>query len=213
MLTVLIRTVIFYFLTMLAMRFMGKRQLGQLEPSELVVTIIISELATIPIQDPGSPMINSLIAIFALASFEIIVSAVSMKSLWFRSIMSGKYSVIIENGVINQTQMKKSHLTIDELCEEVRQHGAVDVSEVRLCVIETSGKMSVFLKKNTEKGKLPLSLIVDGKVIKENLKKVGISAKQIERAVKKQGFQSVDDVFWLELSNGEFEWIRKESKE
>ncbi len=211
MLTVLIRTAIFYFLTMLAMRFMGKRQIGELEPAELVVTIIISELATIPIQDPASPLINSVIAIFALASMEILISAISMKSNFFRTVMSGKYSVIIENGRINQTNMRRSHLTLDELFEEIRQHGATELEQVRLCVIETSGKMSVFLKNQTEKGTLPLILIVDGKAVKENILKAGLTENTVEKMAKTRGFNGVKDVFCLEYHDGKMSWTGKEN--
>ena len=132
---IFIRTALFYILTVLSLRLMGKRQIGELEPTELVVTILISQLATMPMMDLKMPVIYTVVAIAALVAFEILSSVIAMKSSLFRSFLSGDYSIIIDNGVINQNEMTNSQLTRDELMEELRQHGAIHVED---CLLYTS---------------------------------------------------------------------------
>jgi uncharacterized membrane protein YcaP (DUF421 family) len=192
---------------------MGKRQLGELEPIELVVTILISELATIPLQDLDAPLINSIIPICVLISIEILSSIVSMKSIKIRSFLSGKYSVIINNGKVNQKEMFKSHLTMDELMEELRQHGAVCISQVRFCILETSGKMSVILNEDSPLDELPVTLVVDGKILKENIKKLHIAENDIMNMLSNEKINKLNEVFWMTYINGEVNVIRKDKKQ
>ncbi|MBQ2880787.1 MAG: DUF421 domain-containing protein [Clostridia bacterium] len=189
-----IRTVIFYLITIIAIRVMGKRQIGQLEPTELVVTIMISELATMPIQDIDSPIINTVISIFSLVALEILISVLSMKSQALRYSVSGKYSILIDDGKINIDEMRKVQLTVDELMEELRQKGVLNPEDVRYCILETSGKMSVFSKKTTEKESLPLILISDGKVVKNNLKGLGLKRKDLENLVNSKYGKQIGDL-------------------
>ena len=194
MLITFIRTVIFYLITIIAIRVMGKRQIGQLEPTELVVTIMISELATMPIQDIDSPIINTVISIFSLVALEILISVLSMKSQALRYSVSGKYSILIDDGKINIDEMRKVQLTVDELMEELRQKGVLNPEDVRYCILETSGKMSVFSKKTTEKESLPLILISDGKVVKNNLKGLGLKRKDLENLVNSKYGKQIGDL-------------------
>ncbi len=194
MLVTFIRTVIFYLITIIAIRMMGKRQIGQLEPTELVVTIMISELATMPIQDIDSPIINTVISIFSLVALEILISVLSMKSQALRYSVSGKYSILIDDGKINIDEMRKVQLTVDELMEELRQKGVLNPEDVRYCILETSGKMSVFSKKTTEKESLPLILISDGKVVKNNLKGLGLKRKELENLVNSKYGKQIGDL-------------------
>ncbi len=197
MLITLIRTAVFYVVTMIAVRIMGKRQIGQFEPSELVVTIMISELATMPIQDPDSPLLNTLVSIFSLVAFEILISVLSLKSQAMRHSVSGKYSLLIDDGRINVGEMKKIQLTVDELMEELRQNGILNPAEVRYCILETSGKMSVFSKQKTGKNTFPAVLISDGKIVKNNLKKTGFTGKEIERIVRSKYNLRIKDLLLL----------------
>ena len=194
MLITFIRTAFFYFITIIAIRIMGKRQIGQLEPTELVVTIMISELATIPIQDIDSPIINTLISIFSLVALEILISVISMKSQALRYSVSGKYSVLIEDGNINVDEMRKIQLTVDELMEELRQKGILGPEEVQYCILETSGKISVFPKKTTQKGAFPLILISDGKIVKNNLKSLGWDKQKLENLIQSKYEKSIRDM-------------------
>ena len=212
MLITFIRTAIFYFITMVAMRIMGKRQIGQLEPTELVVTIMISELATMPIQDLDSPVINTLVAIFSLVAFEILISVLSLKSQAMRHSVSGKYSVLIDEGRINVEEMKKIQLTVDELMEELRQNGILNPDEVRYCILETSGKMSVFSKKKTTENSFPKILISDGKPVKNNLKAVQLSKKDLMKIVESKYGLTVRDLLILLYENGNLTAVRKDGE-
>jgi len=206
---VLLRTFLFYILTIFALRLMGKRQIGELEPSDLVITIIISELATIPMQDNEYPIVNIAVAIIILISLEIFSAAVSLKSRSLERVLSGQYNVIVENGVINQDEMKKTQLTISELYEEIRQNGAMDISEVKFCILETSGKMSVILKNGTEQNSIPYPLIVDGKLLTVNLNRAHMTEKQLLSEAKKNNAGSFEDVFLCVKNSGNIEWILK----
>ena len=209
MLIFLLRTIIFYFITIIALRFMGKRQIGELEPSELVITILISELATIPLQDPESPGINIITAVFALVAIEIIFSELSLKSTAVSSFISGKYNIIVENGKINQNEMRKAQLTLGELFEEIRSSGALSINDVKFCILETNGKMSVFLRENTKQKSVPVPLIVDGKILKKNIQKVGLQNEYILREAIRKGWE-IKDVFLLFIEDGELFWTKKE---
>ena len=209
---ILMRTVIFYIITILAIRLMGKRQIGELEPSELVITIIISELATIPMQDREYPLLNIVIAVTVLISLEIFSAAISVKSRTAERVLAGQYNIIVENGVINQCEMKKAQLTISELYEEIRQNGAMDINDVKFCILETSGKISVLLKKDTEQNSIPYPLIVDGKLLRKNMLKANVDEKHLLEEAKKHKAKSFDDVFLCIRNAGNTEWILKDKE-
>ena len=188
---------------MISMRLMGKRQLGDVEPTELVVTILISEMASLPMQDPEIPVIYALIPILLLVCFEIITSAISLKSMKLRRFFQGRYSILIADGKIDQREMKRLHLTVDELLEELRQKGAMSVDEVRFCIMETSGQMSVLLKNDSPPCDIPVSLVIDGQIIKRNVKKANLNEKAVIDYLNNKRI-SIKDVFWLSFVNGEF---------
>lgn len=208
MLITFIRTVIFYFVTMIAIRIMGKRQIGQLEPAELVVTIMISELATMPIQDLDAPLINTLVSIFTLVSFEILISVISMKSKLMRRSVSGNYSVIIDEGKINVSEMKKVQLTVDELMEELRQNGVISPKDVRYCILETCGKMSVFSKNEAQANSFPLVLISDGKIVKKNLAVLDMSKRELLDILSEKYELSIKDIFILLYADGNLTLVK-----
>ena len=201
---IFIRTIVFYLITILALRIMGKRQIGELEPTELVVTIMISELATIPIQDIDAPLVNSILAIFTLVAVEITVSVLSMKSAFVRKMVSGKYSILIDEGKINVDEMRRIQLTVEELMEALRKEGVLNPSSVRYCMLETGGNMSVFTKKETKEDTLPLVLVSDGKVIKKNLKMLNIDRHKLEITVSEKYGMGLNELFMLLYSEGKF---------
>lgn len=209
---ILVRTAMFYVVLMACMRLMGKRQLGDVEPAELVITMLISEVASMPLQDPQVPVLRSVAIIAVLVCLEIITSAVSMKSLFFRRFFQGKYSVIIENGEINQKEMFKLHLTVDELLEELRQNGAVGPEDVRLCVMETSGRMSVLLKDDTLNCSIPVSVVMNGKLIRQNLSRANLTKAAVLDFLQSRNI-SLKDVFWLSWENGEFSLTERADKD
>ena len=153
MLITLIRALILYVLIFFCMRLMGKRQLGELQPTELVITILLSEIAAIPMQDNAIPLGNSILAVMFLVSLEIINSALSLKSARLRSILEGNSLVVIRDGVIDQKQLKKLRLSLDDLLDRLRQKDIFDINDVNYAIVETNGQLSVMLKP----GKLPVT--------------------------------------------------------
>ena len=147
----IIRTVILYLLVIAAVRLMGKRQIGQMQPTELVVTILLSEIAAVPMQDTETPLLNSVIAVLLLAAFEIIQSAVSLKSRKFRRLFDGSPAVIVSNGEADIKKMRKLRLTADDLSSALRQKDIFDINEVLFAVVETNGTLSVCKKPEQNK--------------------------------------------------------------
>ena len=169
-----VRTILLYVIVITAVRVMGKRQIGELQPSELVVAILISELAAIPMQETGIPLSSGVIPILTLIACEIILSAVTMLSNRARGIITGRPSILIYNGNIDQREMRKLRFTLDDLMEELRINGYMSLTEVAFAVLETNGKLSVFptcqnkpvtagmMNLPCEDGGLPVTLISDG---------------------------------------------------
>ncbi len=174
MLISFIRTLITYILVILAVRIMGKRQVGQLEPTELVITLMISDLATIPLGHVSIPLIHGVIPILTLIVAEAIMSFAELKSRRFRKIMSGTPIVIIKDGIILEKELSKQRLNFDDLMEMLRTQGQIDITEIKYGILETSGNLSVILKKRTITEQennlgLPFMFICDGKVSKKAL--------------------------------------------
>ena len=143
MITAFVRTIILYFLIVVGMRLMGKRQIGELEPSELVLTMMISDLATVPMQDFGIPLLAGVIPILILLSLTLLMSQLSLLNLRFRALMCGTPAILIRNGKLQQAAMRKNRYTLDELLEQLRGQGCLSVEEVQYAVLENSGQLSV----------------------------------------------------------------------
>ena len=182
MIITITRTVILYIFVTLGIRLMGKRQIGEMQPNELVVTLLISEIAAIPLQDTSQPILDGVVAIFTLVILEIIISVTAMKSIIVRKLMNGKSAVIIKNGVVDQQAMKNVRMTVLDLVELLRGQNVFDISTVAFAVLEVNGNLSILLKSseqpatsgdlklNKEAAVLPLPVISDGKLINESLK-------------------------------------------
>lgn len=196
MLVVFIRAVLLYLLVIFCMRLMGKRQLGELQPSELVTTILISNIAALPIEDTNIPMVLGVIPILTLVAFELMISGLSLRSRAFRKFFSGNPIVIIKDGVIDQKQLKKLCFSVDDLTEALRGNGIFDISDVDYAIVETTGKVSVLQKFSAqtvtaqmlqlkgESKKPPLVVISDGEVIKRSLQAYGFSEEWLKRKLK-----------------------------
>ncbi|MDR3310034.1 MAG: DUF421 domain-containing protein [Oscillospiraceae bacterium] len=201
------RTIIIYLLMVVSMRVMGKRQLGELEPTEFVVAVLISDIAANPLADPGTPLLYGVVPIITLIFCEVMLSFGVLKSRKIRSAVSGNPSVIIENGKILQNEMRRNRFTIDELIEHLRKHGACDVGGVKYAVLETDGSLSVIpyaarspvtpLQMNIETGEaeIPLVLISDGEVIRESLLGIGKDREWLEGKLSENGFGDAKEVF------------------
>ncbi len=198
------RTIILLFVIVVAVRIMGKRQIGQLQPAELVVTILLSEIAATPMQDNDIPMMNTVIAILVLVALEIIISALNMKSLHFRSLLQGNSLILIRNGVIDQKQMKRLRYTLDDLLEALRQKDVFDISDVSYAIAETDGSLSVLLKPDkrmvsnsdmnievADDG-IDCVVVMDGRIIRSDFKDCGMNDDRLGRLIKKSGAELKD---------------------
>ncbi len=222
MIITITRTIILYIFVTLGIRLMGKRQIGEMQPNELVVTLLISEIAAIPLQDTSQPILNGVVAIFMLVILEILISVVSMKSLFMRKIMNGKSAVIIKNGVIDQHMMKSVRMTVLDLVELLRGQDVFDISTVAFAVLEVNGNLSVLLKSseqpataadlNVKKDKalLPLPVISDGKIIKESLDAIGKDENTVRKMLKGD---NVADIFLMTMDRDGNRNIIKQRKE
>ena len=189
-----IRTVIFYFALIIFLRIMGKRQIGELQPSEFAVTLLIADLAAIPLQNGSIPLANGFIPIAALLILEMVISLLTLKSRKLRTIISGHPLTVIENGKIMQDTMKKLRFNTDDLCEGLRLQGITDIGQVEYAVIETNGQMSVFTKNDDS---LFFTVVTDGKLDTKPLKRLNISEKKIMHLIKAHGYRSEKEVFLM----------------
>lgn len=188
----LLRAVIIYIFITVSVRIMGKRQVGELNPQELVITILISAVATVPLENNGMPLANSLIPIAIFISFEIINSTLSMKSIKFRSLIKGKPRFIIKDGIIQQKELTKLRFTTDDLTDAVRQAGVFDISQVANAIVETNGVVSVQKKSEyapltpsdagikTPQAEVPITVIIDGKTVTDCFGNVNIGENEIK---------------------------------
>ena len=196
MFTGLVRTIILYLLIIVGVRLMGKRQVGELEPSELVMSLIIADLAAVPMQDYGIPLLTGIIPILALLSLTMILSVLTMRSVTFRLLLCGRPSIIIRQGQLDIDEMRRNRLTVDELLEDLRGKGYTDPSQVYYAVLETNGQLSVLPKSenkppvNRQFGKvppdeeLPVVVVSDGKVLEGNLRQLGHDRRWLDRQLK-----------------------------
>lgn len=209
MLVPLIRTLILYCVVIFAIRFMGKRQVGELQPSELVITILVSAVASVPIQDIEIPLLHGIIPILALVSAEIIISAISQKNIRFRRFFTGNPVLIICDGQFNQGGINKLRLSIDDILASLRLNGYHDIREIKRAQVETNGQISVLLydeKRGTTPEDLGIkiapeapfyTIISDGRLISDNLKSISKSEDWVKKVIKAGGAESTKEVYFL----------------
>ena len=212
MITALIRTLILYFFIMIGLRLMGKRQIGELEPGELVLTMMISDLATVPMQDFGIPLLSGIIPILTLLSASMLLSQLSLKSVRFRELLCGTPAILIRDGVLQQSVMKKNRYTLDELLEELRGQGFSGIEAVKYAVLENSGHLSVLPFNSAQPPTaaqlglelkddvvLPLVVVNDGRVLSKNLEARGRDEAWLRRILPRYRVTSPADVFLMTL--------------
>lgn len=222
MLVTLSRAFILYILIIICMRVMGKRQLGELQPTELVITILLSEIAAIPMQDNALPLGNSIVAVLLLVALEIINSIVVLKIPTVRSLLQGNSLVIIRDGVIDQKQMKKLRFTMDDLFDQLRQKDVFDISDVRYAIVETNGQLSVMLKPEKEnvtaemaclpnetKGLLCM-VINDGKFLKRAFKESDMDEEKIYSILKKEKTELDEVLFMVTDKEGNYTIVKRD---
>jgi uncharacterized membrane protein YcaP (DUF421 family) len=213
MITAFVRTIILYFLIVVGMRLMGKRQIGELEPSELVLTMMISDLAAVPMQDFGIPLLSGLLPILTLLALSLLLSQLSLRSLRLRALICGTPTVLIRGGKLQQDAMRKNRFTIDELMEELKY-----------AVLENSGQLTVFpwtaqqpptaeqLGLGLEDDvTLPMVIINDGRVIHRNLTACGRDENWLRKQLSREKASSPREIFLLTLDEqGQVFCVRKE---
>jgi uncharacterized membrane protein YcaP (DUF421 family) len=196
---IIIRTLILYLAVVIFLRLMGKREVGQLQPYELVIIIMISELAAIPMQNTTIPVINGLIPIFVLFAVHVTLSFVSLKSEKARAVINGKPTIVIENARIMEEAMRKMRYNINDLLEQLREKNVTNIADVEFAILETNGNLSVILKPdkrplqpkdmglNPRSEGLPITLVADGRLFHENLKKIKRDIEWLENEFHKAG--------------------------
>ncbi len=211
---VFIRTIILYFLVVFIFRFIGKKQIGEMQPGELVLAMMMSDLATVPMQSTGNPLTNGIIPIFVLMIIEISVSFAAQKSIFIRKLVTGSPSLLINKGKVEINELKKMRINIDDLFEQLRASGYMSVSEVEYAILETNGQLSVVPKtinrpvtmkdvnKNGPAATLPRNIIKDGIVDFKNLTIIKKNEKWLKDFLYSEKIYNVKDVF-LFTSDGQ----------
>jgi uncharacterized membrane protein YcaP (DUF421 family) len=218
-----IRTVIIYIFIITAMRIMGKRQLGELQPSELVVALLISDLAAVPMQENGMPLLNGLIPIMILVALELLISGVMLKSLFFQRFIGGKPRIIINNGKIDIKALNGMRLTVQDLMESLRQQSIFDLREVQYAIVEPNGKISALLTPEsrqttcrdlavqTQDNGLPMVIISDGKLSRLGMQVCEINEGWVNQVLVDNKV-ALNDVFLLFADKAKnYQLIRKDN--
>ncbi len=201
------KTIVLYIVLVVTVRLMGKRQIGQMEPSEFVVAMALAELATLPMQD--MPMHTGIVPMASILLLEKGSAWLSMRSVGFRKLLCGKPVILMENGKMLQSNMRKTKVTLDELTGHLREKDVLDLSTVRYAILETNGNLSVFLQ---EAGALPITIISDGKVMEDNLKKSGRDREWLEKTLSAYGAR-VEETWLLTVdSDGKEQFYKKDRK-
>ncbi len=207
---VLIRTAILYLAIILALRLMGKRQMGELQPTEFVITLLIAEVAAVPMQSNEIPMVYGIISIAVLVSLEVVLSTLSLKLPALNALISGKPSIVVENGRILQREMARQRFTVSDLCEELRLQKINRLADVSYAILETNGKLSVFLKPQSspatrqdvgivepDTGVVRL-LISDGKINEGVRTDLSMTREQVDQMLKAKGL-SVESTYYCSV--------------
>jgi len=209
MVTALMRTIILYLFIIVCIRLMGKRQIGELEPSELVLSLLLADIASVPMQDFGIPLFAGMIPILALITISAILSSLTVKNIRMRAILNGRPSIVIENGKIRPKEMLKNRFTADELMEELRISGQTDISKIKCAILETSGRLSVITYANdqyvtpkqmnlpTQEPGLPIIIISDGRLLEHNLEARGLDRTWLKQQLDARGVHSMKEIFLL----------------
>lgn len=209
MFVVLIRTAILYLLIIVGIRLLGKRQVGELEPSELVLALVIADLASVPMQDNGIPLLSGVIPIIVLLCISTALSVLTARSIRFRALLCGRPSVVILNGKVQEAEIRRNRLTLDELAEELRIQGYTTPACIQCAILETSGRLSVLpyaaekppaakdLGLAVQDTGVPTVLISDGRLLDRNLRHLGYEKKWLLRQLERLGLARPEQVFFM----------------
>ena len=219
-----IRTIILYMVLVTVVRLMGKRQIGQMEPSEFVVTMLVANLAAIPMQDGGIPLFSGVVPIVTVLGMELLLSVMALRSVRLRKILCGKPVILIENGHILQDNLRRTRVTLDELTGHLREKDVLDITTVQFAILETDGQLSVFPYPKdcparakdagieAKKQFLPITVIEDGYLSAENLKKAGKDEAWVEKVLKERRADKKTTLLLTVDPSDRVVWIGKEGQ-
>ena len=217
-----LRTLLLYLILILVIRVMGKRQIGEMEPAEFVVTMLVANLAAIPMQDAGIPLFSGLVPILTVLGMELVLSWATMRSVALRRFFCGKPVILIENGKILQQNLRATRITLDELTGHLREKDVLDITTVQFAILETDGQLSVFPYPKHRpasakdagveaKGQyLPITVIEDGYLSPENLKRAGKEVAWVEKVLKERKSDKKNTLLLTVDGSDRVVWIGKE---
>ena len=217
------RSIVLYLVIVIGIRLLGKHQVSELEPAEFVLALIIADVASVPMQDYGIPLLMGVIPIITLLCLSMILSVLTLKSLKLRAVLTGVPSILIRNGQVDQKELRRNRMTLDEVLEELRLQGFTELTSVRYAVLETNGQLSIlpYARKQPPCAEdmdvpvadtgLPLVLINDGRLISANLSRCGLDKRWLDKQLKQHGVSSVREVFLLSVDEEkQTHFIRKD---
>jgi len=221
MTTIIIRTILLYLTLIITMRFMGKRQIGEVQISEFIITIMLSEIAATPILDHSVPLLHAITAIVLLLSVELLVSFLLIKTSWLKRLICGTPSILIRRGELIQKELKKNRVDIAELFSELRQKGYSALSEINYAILEENGQLSVFpytanapatpeiLSVTPDETGIDHLCVADGKILEDSLRLIGWTKEQLEKEIRKRHLR-LTDIFILTINDkNELRLIKK----
>ncbi len=218
------RTLFIYMTLLIVMRVMGKREVGQLSPFDLVVAIVIAELAALPMTEKHITLLQGLIPIITLMVAEVVLSWICLKSIVARKLISGKPSIIITNGIIDEAQMRRSRYNVHDLLTQLRDKGIANIADVEFAILETSGRLSVVPKSQKRQltpedmhictlyEGLSVPLIIDGRILPDNLKKTGLSEHWLTFELKQRDITSAQEVLFASLDTKGWLYVSKKGE-
>lgn len=198
---IIVRTIFFYILIIIIFRAMGKREIGELSIVDLVVYIMLAELAVTGIDNPDSNLMEKIMPIIVLMLIQIISSYLSLASKNFRDIIEGKPAIIINKGKIDEKEMRRQRYNFDDLLMQLRQNDIRQISDVEFAILETTGKLSVF-KKREKDGEITIPLIIDGNIQEKNLNRIGKNLYWLKEELRKEGFQNTELISFCSYEGG-----------
>lgn len=214
MLPILIRGIIVYVIVIVGVRLMGKRQIGELQPSELVITFLLSDIASMPLQNSSTPLIQSVAAVFLLIALEVMTSCLALKFRPFRTLIQGHSVMIIKNGELQQENMKRIRYSVDDIIESLRLKDVFDISEVNYAYVETNGSLSVLLKEDgNNDDSLPCLVVSDGKVIEREFAICGMTENKLKKLLKKRGLDLKNILLMTYSKGGKMNIVLKKESE
>ncbi len=225
MLTIIVRAIVIYILVLFVFRLMGKRQIGQMQPFELVLTLIIADLATIPMAELSVPVLHGIVPLLTLVVVHYFLTLISRNSTKFSNFISGKPVIVINPKGIDEKALRSLNITVDDLFEAIRGAGYFNLEEVQYAIMETNGTVNVLpksdfspvvnkdLKLKLEENSIPVTLVSEGKILKNNVNLAGVDKNFIEKFMKKAGIEKISKILVLTLNKSGTVYIQEKNKE